>query len=334
MNTFAFAFNQRPVVNAILIAAALGTLSATVSAGERSLPLAAIHWTAASAACADEATVKRAVERQLGRRVFASDEHADVHLYGDVALGRDDRWHASLVTRTKEGGVVGSRAITSATSDCSSLDASVTLLVALAVSPQVERSAPAPALPTIERPVQSAPKIRKASWEGAARLGGGVAVGLLPAFAPGVIAGIEVRPPHFFPIDLSAPLWPSGDSSGSSGGRFLIGGATLSVCPGTAVAPRLRVALCGGVGVGAIWGRGVGFDANRDATKPFGTVDVGGRAEIELAGPVFVAVALRAIVPFVRPQFVVDDGGGRRQTIFAMSPLSGALDLQTGVRFR
>jgi hypothetical protein len=84
--------------------------------------------------CADRATIARRVVARLGREVFSDSAPRSVE---GVVQHEGDRWDAHLYVREADGSLFGSRYLSStATPDCSALDAAVTLAIALAIDPE------------------------------------------------------------------------------------------------------------------------------------------------------------------------------------------------------
>jgi hypothetical protein len=82
--------------------------------------------------CGDRAAIARRVVERLGRDVFS--EAASRSIEG-VIQHEGERWDAHLYVRDANGGLSGSRYLTSTGPDCTALDAAVTLAIALAIDP-------------------------------------------------------------------------------------------------------------------------------------------------------------------------------------------------------
>jgi len=107
--------------------------------------------------CIDGPSLSRAVENRLRRRAFREDVPAT--LYVKIAITRDTgSWSALLTMRDGAGASLGRRSLVTEAADCSALDDSLALVVALLVDspplPVVEESEPAPAE---EKSTQTAP---------------------------------------------------------------------------------------------------------------------------------------------------------------------------------
>ncbi len=124
--------------------------------------------------CIGPAELVLEVENRLGRPVFG----ADPELRIDGILKRPEAeptWRAKLILLDKTGAVLGSRDVFSSEKDCRSLDASLTLVIAVMIDPLASLSSPSerapdpgelPALPSpspapsASAPPPSAPVVR------------------------------------------------------------------------------------------------------------------------------------------------------------------------------
>ncbi|HEX6274685.1 MAG TPA: hypothetical protein VFZ53_16700, partial [Polyangiaceae bacterium] len=142
------------------LAIALGAASAHAADGARSLARLELASPADDSSCIGKGELERAVERRLRRKVFRE----PAALVVEVRVERiPNGWSAELVLRDAESRELGRRALDTAASDCSSLDASLALVVALLVDsppmppPPAEPSAP-PAEPATTPARPEAPK--------------------------------------------------------------------------------------------------------------------------------------------------------------------------------
>ncbi|MDH5671832.1 MAG: hypothetical protein OEZ06_06755 [Myxococcales bacterium] len=74
------------------------------------------------------------VERRIGRRAFVSASQADISLEGRVER-KDARWQVTLVLSNRHGTILGERRLQAEGDDCSVLEASLVLVIAIAIDP-------------------------------------------------------------------------------------------------------------------------------------------------------------------------------------------------------
>src|SRR6187402_3530066 len=93
--------------------------------------------------CLDQQSLSHAVETRLQRRAFRADLPATLHV--KIEIARDSvGWSASLSMHDGSGAFLGRRSIVTEASDCSALDDSLALVVALLVD--------SPPAPIVESP--------------------------------------------------------------------------------------------------------------------------------------------------------------------------------------
>lgn len=86
--------------------------------------------------CIGTQELAQRVEERLGRPVFVSASEGDLALEGRVERDEDhDRWTATLVMSDRRGRILGRRVLQAPGPDCSALDDSLTLVIAIAIDP-------------------------------------------------------------------------------------------------------------------------------------------------------------------------------------------------------
>ena len=191
--------------------------------------------------CLDEQRLSRAVESRLRRRAFRGD--VPTTLYLKVAFTRqEESWSALLTMHDGAGAFLGRRSLATEAADCSALDDSLALVVALLVdsppppavgesdeappelpaatniapAPNSTQPAAAPATPKKSEAKQPAseetslivlppdtPAARE-PWRFQLAVEGVSAIGMLPGFAPGVELGFGAKAPRLPELRLIA----------------------------------------------------------------------------------------------------------------------------------
>ncbi len=107
--------------------------------------------------CADRMSIADGVTRRLGRNVFSDAAPRSIEA---VVQHEGDTWEAHIYVRGDDGRLSGSRILTSRASTCASVEAAVTLAIALAIDPDAALDpsrAPQPSRPVAGAAGASAP---------------------------------------------------------------------------------------------------------------------------------------------------------------------------------
>jgi hypothetical protein len=122
---------------------------------------------------------------------------------------------------------------------------------------------PPPPVMEPSKPVVSPPPARVAEpWQGELEVAGGVATGIVPNVAPGVLVRARALPPELpLGIELEGAFFPSQriEAVAGKGADFTEFYAGAAACNRPPRARRLRALLCAGADVGAVAGQGYGF---------------------------------------------------------------------------
>lgn len=110
-----------------------------------------------------------------------------------------------------------------------------------------------------------------------------------------------------------------------------LGWGSLSLCPARGLA-RVRVRLCAGVGAGAMWARGRGFDRSQSVTLPWVAVRTGADLDVRVASRVALRVGGTLLTPVVRGQVSVRDSAD--QLVDRREPAPAGAQLGVGVVVR
>jgi hypothetical protein len=285
-----------------------------------------------TSACLEARQLERAVERRLKRRVFVTGAGADLALRV-VFAKRGDEVEARIELANPDGAPRGSRTLVT-TGHCSSLDDSLALSVALLVDeppdpepPPAEPSAPVagaakppdvlhPRVIVIPREV-AAPREPWHVRIGASAKG---AWGVLPDVRGAFALHVTLVPNGFWAIQLQGDaFWPAdAPRDESSGARFHLFRAGLSLCPELLTKPAFAAALCAGQRLSWLTVEGYGFDHDASQRRLGYALSLGGEGRLRLLGPVSLRAYLGVEVPLVRDRFT---SAGRNSTeLFKLSP--------------
>lgn len=301
-------------------------------------------------ACLDQQSLRRAVQKRLGREPF-SDE-AERTIEGSVM--RSGRlFTVTLRVRDAAGLARGERHLERETDDCAELSEAVVLAVALTIDPNAPAtadpslvvtdevmstasrepskiSAPPPVEPVHSLAVPAPPCPACGANDSeilvSFSLRGATAFGVLPGLAPGATLTGGVDHPRVRGT-LSASWFPE---QSSDDGRFSFGLSTLNAgaCGGLASRGPLSVALCAELQVGAM----------HAVVHELAPLDPGDHLFMALAsGPVFglithsgmqIELGAQALVPLVRPEFLVR---GENGTAFQSRPVAAVGFVGVGI---
>ncbi|PCC72536.1 hypothetical protein SAMN02745121_08750 [Nannocystis exedens] len=106
-----------------------------------------------------------------------------------------------------------------------------------------------------------------------------------------------------------APRETRPDPTLAAGARLSLWTATLRACGVAGIRPRLELVGCGGLEAGALLGAGLGVEGARTRAQPWFAVVVGPELAVPLTRGVAVTLGADAVVPVVRPLFVLDGVG-------------------------
>lgn len=301
---------------------------------------ASLEWIdSGESACLTAPALREAVEKHLGRPVFAATEAADVGLqirveskatklrisvdvkYGDTSIGM----------RTLEGGAA----------ECASLRESLVLVVAMLLdvprdeldsmaaakpeqnettTPQKkpERVVPPPPVAPVERPKPVGRRARPVAspWHVQANALAALDYRVLPELAGGAILDLFVEPPDSLAVvRLAAAALPSvtiSRAGGSATFDALMMNAGIGISVGDADdRAAARLWLLGGAA--RVFAQTNGFDDNRNGSVWFATVGPGAAGIIRFSNTLLAIAELEMFVPMSHGRFVyaASDGSVR-----------------------
>jgi hypothetical protein len=260
--------------------------------------------------CVDVATLEQEVADLVGRPLAQVPE-TDFRL--TIRQQPGGRWHLQLQASERAAAPEGAHVRELEAASCSELGEAAAVAIAVSIralgetSAGPKREAPRPAPPrSISPPLTNAAPAERSRWRPGLTFGLAADTGDLPDIGVGVMAGATLRRRA---IRLAATLgWiPSRDKlvPGAPGGQFQLAVGTLDAC----FVPSWgswSVMGCLGGELGAY--RATGLEVARPETRTtFWRAPRGGLgAALALSGAVSVLVQGTAVVPWARPEFVVN----------------------------
>ncbi len=296
-----------------------------------------------SESCIAAPALARSVESRLGRKVFVSASEADITLEGTIGRAPDVGFLAHLRVTAKDGKVLGSRDVETRAASCDAIDEKLSLVISLLIDPDAslaneEAPTPTAAAPTIiERErivfVHDEPRDVVVPWRFELTLAAMGTLGLQPdlglAFAPSVL----LTPPRFWGIRVGGGIAAPTSTEARSGARaeasLTYGSAAL--CPLHAASERFDAIACGGALLGALRGRGIGFDTTTTTSSLVAGPLALGRAALKLGGPFIGSVALTLVVPLAQAEIGYHSASDSN-ALFRTAAIAGMAELGIGLR--
>ena len=283
----------------------IGSLIAAIVWMSSPVPLgpgASLRWIqdASATTCIGERELAAAVTARLGDKAAARGGTPGIVIAGTISASASG-WNAEIDTTDAHGAVLGQRALREPASDCRAMDDKLALVIALIIDPELLEQ------PDARIAARREPEVApRAPWRFGAGVSALAARGLMPGFGFGTALSVMIEPPHGWPIEIDATLWPHDRERAGPGGATLLqltGGAAL--CP-----PIVALAsVCFGAQAGELRARGVGYDQNElrhelvvDATAEL-------RLDWRLHRTVNARLGAGAWVPLSRPRFVFRQAG-------------------------
>jgi hypothetical protein len=198
----------------------------------------------------------------------------------------------------------------------------------VAANPPVSPSAPTPSAPTPSAPApaaSSAPPSNAPAGAASRARAPGVSLGLgawagadIGSIAPlsagfGLVGTLFYGPQRF---DLGLGVWPERSSTladrPSAGGDVSLTALSAGTCRAIPAGP-ISLAPCGSLEIGRLSAAGFGVPRPGSGAAPWVALKAGGMAAWEPWDSVWVTLRLEAVVPFIRPRFILEDVGAVHQ---------------------
>lgn len=295
----------------------------------------------APAACADEAKLRAGIDAALG-------EPADARapFSGDVTIVPvDGGFRLTVVVRS----AVGDRDRELTDPSCEHLADAAAVILALAIQ-EARKAAPVapaaaeptppapphgPALPFMDarvppRDAAETPERGRVPVRVLAAGAGVVAVGALPAPAPGFTAGVALER-GALRVEVALVVLASERGLvglGPAGGDVGLTAGAVRGCWLAVRARRLSAGPCLGLEAGAMQAHGFGVDHPGSGAEPWVAPSLGLRASLPLGDRVAFAAVADAIAPLDRPRFLLPQIGD----VYRPPPVAGRFG--GGVEFR
>ncbi len=300
---------------------------------------------------------EQSVRAQIASLIGDTDLAEPVHITARITPTSAHAWRASLTTETR--GAPGTRTLDAAS--CPELADAVAVILAWMIDPSMRaRTAPpapvvgppvaAPTPPVAPPPTPPAPPPAETSrvstsdaqtpptrasqprsWRVRVALGARADLGPLPSFAVGPAARVSIvrgrwrvfvhgswRPSQRFEHTVSP----------STGGDFDLWTAGAGAClrwPARPVTPT----LCAGLEAGAITGAGFGVTRPSTDRQPWIAASAGAGIELPVASWLAFTARASALVPLVRPRFVIENVG----EVFQPAPVGLLTEIDAEVIF-
>jgi hypothetical protein len=279
--------------------------------------------------------------------VFPEPSRATLVVEG-IADKNDAGYRARLRIFDLEGMALGSREVSSTSTDCRELSETVAIVLSVMIDPEgalratpsaprepEPEPAPAPPETPVEEAVVEAPKRRVV---GDASVFGRLNLGALPEPALGVGAAVlvSVAPYATFQLEgvgfFDQETLLEGASAGGARLRLLY--VTLEHCPLFLAGRVLSVAACAGARVGAIQSRGFDLDPEeKDNVDPIVEASVRARLGLTLKEPLRALLSAGLSVPLVRTLYEATRADGTSAELFETRAVGFDLSLGLGVAF-
>lgn len=336
--------------------------SATPSA---STATSSLNWVRLPGAesCVTARALAESIERRLQRTVFVSNSQGDLAVEGRIER-TNERWIATVAITRANGESLGARTLTSEAPQCHALDESIELVLLLAIDPDaLSRAVPTIAQPPQQPPAREEPIVRTVErvriverpvvrvervtvsppspWRWGFALGGGASIGVTPSIAPIVWGAAEIAPPRFVAIELSGGGGASIERSTNANVGVSVDAAfafgAVALCPRATIAARARLGGCVGAQVGALRWSTEGAAGRRTDDFVLAAASARASAALIVRRPFELQLDAGAIVPFVRPKFVVSAvsqaGVVESQAVFEPGPIAAQITVSAVVRF-
>ena len=334
--------------------ACVSALATTAHAQEEPV-LAELEWRGGPSGsnCLQAQELEASVEARLGRTLFAPKGQADVRLSGAISEA-DGKWLVRLTLTSAEGEPMGERDLESESADCSALDDSLALVLAVMLDIPKTRipaptrttaepaaapsAAPPPAAPprvtTLRVPKDTPPRRPRWSFEvGLAALG---AYGLLPEATFGIRGHVAVKPPEFWKVGVDFGSYASVDETlgtADAGASFAPKELGVFVCPLELPWPGFQLDGCLVQHVGTLHVEGFGFDMNEEQARPYVNLGLAFAASLQIIGPLSVRGGIDAQVPLLRETFRYGSQDGEEPSLFRMAAVLVAGQIGLAAQF-
>jgi hypothetical protein len=316
-----------------------------------------LSWVRASGAdaCSTEPEIAAQVARKLGRSPFAADATKSV----EALVAHEGRgWRAEIHVRSRDGGLIGSRDLTSEAQGCAGIEAAAVLAIVLAIDPDAltnppsqvapdgSRFTPPPSVapsppPSVPRALVSPPldvPFPLPAWvppepsappperEGlgprqssiALRVGAGI--GLLPRVGVALALAGHVGVARSVQLVAEA-LWMPEVHTTDKGFSFGLAAGALGACLTLVQVRRVDFAACASLWAGALHSVVYVLAPVSPGERPWGAAEASPLLRVRLADHLHLELGVHVLVPLVRSEFTVT---GFKDPVFQESVVTAA----------
>jgi len=276
-----------------------------------------LKWRAPSG-CPDEAWARKAIDAYLGQRKL--DAFKPIAVRVEITRAPGGRWRGAL---SMGGGASGDRVFEG--NNCARVGDAAVLIVAMMLDPvevvtqmDAPRAEARPATPALAEDGRHGGE--SLHLEFAVQATGDAGSLPEPTVGAGLAAGVRIRQ-WSIQADLVAwiPRRAFGSPTGASGGNIELYTASLRACLAASSALGLALAPCVRAEGGLAIGRGFGIAEPETSHNLWGAAFVGLSIRQPSTDRLGAWLALEGGVPFVRPNYVIEELG----TVFRAGPLLG-----------
>jgi hypothetical protein len=305
--------------------------------------------------CIDEPALAQAVEERLARPVFDVRSPPDLVVQVRLTRPQPSEWRGDLRLLDVNGNELGRRELVTKAKDCSALDASLALVVALLVdappnmppepspepAPTTEPAAPPPPVPVRPTPAPTRLVVPENTfaprepWDVALYAAATGLVGIAPRPLFGAALTLEVHPPRLFGLRASGEFLPKArvELDPDRGAELTLVRFGLAVCPLEKEAGPLRFEICAGQEVGWLGVTGFGFDENLESGELAYSVEGGGSAFLHLVAGLGLWISAAVEVPLVRNDYFSASEAISREDLYRAKPIAGNAQIGAGIEF-
>lgn len=301
--------------------------------------------------CIGTVELAKAVERRLGRLVFAPVSQADLAVEGRIeprVLG----FVATLSVSDRDGKVLGTRTLESKRPDCRSMDRGLVLITSLLIDPEAfaESSVepepeaalepeppPVPVVRTSTARVSITPKDELIEaptplW-GALTLSGSLSLGQLPGLGGGAVASLDLGLQDGLRGRISAAFAHGGtETAAGTSASFVLVSGSAGLCFARLVSRQVSLGGCGGVELGGLLAQAAELAGEQDRSALWLAAVLGLHADFVLEEHWLIHGVLELGLPLRRDRYTYLDGAGATRVLFEPSPVVVRLGLGFGFR--
>lgn len=295
-------------VRALIAACSISAVSSGAHAQPAAFPSPTIglQWSRVEAGCADSELLTRSVNAALGRAVLRGETGRLPAVVGSIGAV-DSGFHAHVELRDNSGHAVSVRDLRVDGRDCSRLDESVAVVMALMVdsASAVPRSGDHPyESSALSLRVPARPPRASTASPIIVGLGLGAVHNFVPSTAIAWQFRVETEPSWSVPAAVSVRgVLPKSQTADGLGGEFSAWLVNLHGCPRLVRQGAIEVQGCLGLGAGVLTARPIGLVDPKPSTRVVGTAEAGLGLRLALGGAFRLRFDAGVLVPWYRERY-------------------------------